>query len=340
MNNGRRPTVRDVAREAGVSPATVSNVLNYPHRVKPAKLAAVQDAIQKLDYVPSESARHLRSGRSHTIGLLLLDAWNPSFGDMARGVEDVLTQDNWTLIIGNSDRSVEREKTYLSVFEERQVAGIIFVPKDPSKFTNGNVLVSPVPVVAMDATFPQDAIPSVSIDDVAGGESAMQHLLDLGHRDVVFIGDPAEADPIQDRLDGVKRAINSGGAGINFEVVKSPLSIEGGVQAAEGLLKRKELPTAIIAAIDLIALGAIQKFQNVGVKIPEQLSICGYDDMSFSSRLAPPLTTVHRPHYDMGRVAAQLLTAVINDPDSQTASQRLVPSLAIRSSTRKPGSRG
>lgn len=334
--SNRRPTVRDVAREAGVSPATVSNVLNHPDRVKPAKLHAVQAAIERLEYVPSESARHLRSGRSHTIGLLLLDAWNPSFADMARGVEEVLLKDNWTLLLGNSSRSREREQEYLNVFEERQVAGIIFVPKDASEFTNGSVLVSSLPVVAMDSRFPADTIPFVSIDDVAGGKSAMEHLLGLGHRDVVFIGDPAEAGPIQDRLRGATDAISASDHAVNFEVLRAPLSIEGGAHAAETLMARQELPTAIIAAIDLIALGAIQRFQNEGIRIPHDLSICGYDDMSFSSRLSPPLTTVRRPHYEMGKVAAELLTSAINEPDSAPTTRSLVPSLTLRSTTAAP----
>lgn len=344
-NSGRRPTVRDVAREAGVSPATVSNVLNHPDRVKPAKLEAVREAIHRLDYVPSESARHLRSGRSHTIGLLLLDAWNPAFADMARGVEEVLLEDEWTLLIGNSSRSRDREREYLQVFEERQVAGIIFVPKEVGEFTNGSVLVSSLPVVAMDSQFPKGTIPGVSIDDVAGGEAAMNHLLNLGHRDIVFIGDPQEAGPIRDRLRGVANAAKAR-ANISLEVLRAPLTIEGGAEAAELLLQRPELPTAIIAAIDLIALGAIQKFQHSGVKIPDDVSICGYDDMDFSSRLTPSLTTVRRPHYEMGKHAAELLTRVITapvrseppSPDSTPAIEQhnLVPSLTVRDSTHKP----
>lgn len=331
--SGRRPTVRDVARAAGVSPATVSNVLNHPQRVKPQKLEAVQQAIKQLEYVPSESARQLRSGKSRTIGLVLLDAWNPAFADMARGVEDELSQGDWTLLVSNSARSLEREREYLNVFEERQVAGIIFVPKDVTEFTNGSVLVSSLPVVAMDSKFPPDTVSSVMIDDVAGGQAAMRHLLDLGHRKIVFIGDPAEAQPIRNRLEGAAATCRAVNYEVDFEVLRAPLTIEGGAQAAELLLQRSERPTAIIAAIDLIALGAIQVFQTAGVQIPQEISVCGYDDMDFSSRLTPSLTTVRRPHYEMGKKAAKLLTSLISNPRRQPVNPRLLPSLMVRGST-------
>lgn len=331
--NDRRPTVKDVARNAGVSPATVSNVLNHPERVKPSKLQAVRQAIEHLDYVPSEAARHLRSGKSRTIGLVLLDAWNPAFADMARGVEDELSQGEWTLLVGNSARSTQREREYLQVFEQRQVAGIIFVPKDASEFTNGAVLASSLPVVAMDSKFPPGTVSSVTIDDVAGGAAAMRHLLDLGHRNIVFIGDPEEAQPIRNRVQGITSARDSAGFEIEFEVLRAPLSIEGGAQAAKLLLQRDSRPTAIIAAIDLIALGAIQVFQHAGVQIPAELSVCGYDDMDFSSRLTPTLTTIRRPHYEMGRQAAEILTEIITAPNSTPQSSKLLPSLQVRGST-------
>lgn len=337
----RRVSIKDVARLAGVSHGTVSHVLNHPDRVSPARREKVEAAISALGFVRHESARHLRAGYSRTLGLLLLDAWNPSFIDMAHGVEDTTTADGWTVLIANSGRDIAREKTYLRLYAEGRVSGLIVVPHD--EFAEGvhQIRAGGIPVVVVDRAESGDQAISVAVDDVAGGRLVGQHLLELGHRHLAFVGDEHAARPVHDRLSGVRSAIAAADADVRLDILPTELTVEAGLNVGTRIagMSAESRPTAVAAAIDLVAFGVLQALLSHGLRVPEDVALVGYDDISFARHLSVPLTTVRRPHYEMGARAAQLLTTTLTGGDVTERHVLFEPELMVRTSTAGPTGR-
>jgi LacI family transcriptional regulator len=336
MGSSGRVGIKDVARLAQVSQGTVSNVLNHPDRVSKARRQAVEQAIQTLGFVRHEAARHLRAGYSSTVGLLLLDAWNPGFADIARGVEDTTSARGLTVLISNSARDAEREKTYLRLFSEQRVAGLIVVLHD--EFSDGlhRIRSGGVPVVVVDRAETGNDAMSVAVDDVTGGELAGRHLIGLGHRYLAFVGDETAAVPVRDRLTGVRKAVAKAGADVRLDVLPAELSVEAGRGVGEQLAAMPAAirPTAVAAAIDLLAFGVLQALLQHGIRVPEDISLMGYDDIPFTRQLSVPLTTVRRPHYDMGTTAAEMLTTALSGRAPREAHVVFGPELVVRDSTR------
>jgi LacI family transcriptional regulator len=330
----RRATTKDVAERAGVSQGTVSNVLNHPEWVSDTKRTAVEEAMAALGYVRHEAARHLRTGHSQTIGMLLLDTDNPGFIDLARGVEDYAIARGWNVLIANSARDLERERAYLRVYAEARVAGVIVVPHDEFDQGSHDIRAGGMPAVVIDRLETGHGNISVGVDDLAGGKLAGQHLVELGHRRIAFVGDDSTATPVHDRMVGLRTAVTEAPGGV-LEVLPTELSVEGGRSIGTRLagLTPSTRPTAAVAAIDLIAFGLLQALLQYGVRVPDEISIVGYDDVPFGKQLSVPLTSVRRPHYEMGAMAAKLLlTAVSGDPLRR---RHVVfdPELVVRSST-------
>lgn len=323
----------DVAKLANVSRATVSNALNHPEKVSAQKLQRVQQAIEQLGYVPSAAARQLRTGRSGTIGLLLLDAWNPSFSDMARGVEDAAIAAGLKLLIANSGRDLEREKDYFRLFNEQRVSGIIVVPHDQTGRQYHQIGDRGSHVVTIDRADHNANRYSVSVDDVLGGQLIAEHLVDLGHRHIAFVGDASAAQPVRERLEGVQRFLGKSETFVRLDIVECGLSIEGGHRAGSKIASWRGKPTAVIAAVDLVAFGVLQAFIQNHVHVPGDVSLCGYDDVQFSEQLSVPLTTVRRPHYDMGLAATSMLQDLIAGVKPNEVHMQFAPELIVRKST-------
>lgn len=338
MESSGRVGIKDVARLAKVSQGTVSNVLNHPERVSLARRETVEQAIRELGYVRHEAARHLRSGHSRTLGVLLLDAWNPGFTDVARGVEDTTAEHNWTVLISNSARDSARERTYLRLFSEQRVAGLIVVPHD--QFADGlhRIRAGGVPVVVVDRAETGKQGMSVAVDDVTGGEHAAEHLIGLGHRHIAFVGDEGAAAPVHDRLTGVRKAVAAAGMPVRLDVLPAELTVEAGRAIGEDLARMSPgtRPTAVTAAIDLLAFGVLQALLQHGIRVPEEVSLVGYDDIPFTRHLSVPLTTVRRPHYEMGTSAAEMLTSVLAGGTPEPRHVVFRPKLVIRESTSAP----
>ncbi len=255
-----RVGIKDVARLAAVSPGTVSNVLNHPERVSPVRRAAVEQAIERLGYIRHEAARHLRAGYSSTVGLLLLDAWNPGFIEVARGVEDTTSSRGWTVLLSNSARSSEREQTYLRLFAEGRLAGLIVVPHDRFAEDLHRIRSGGAPVVVVDRHESGAGNMSVAVDDVTGGQLVAAHLIALGHRHLAFVGDEAAAAPVHDRLTGVRKAVAEAKVDVRLDVMPAELTVEAGRARGEALaaMPPDRRPTAVTAAIDLLAFGVLQ----------------------------------------------------------------------------------
>jgi LacI family transcriptional regulator len=333
----KRVSIGAVAALAGVSSGTVSNALNHPERVREDTRERVAAAVQKLGYVRNESARHLRAGSSHTLAMLVLDAWNPFFTDMARGVEDVALDRGWTLFIANSHRDARREATYLREFAERRLAGLLVSPCIDLTETLGRLRDSGIESVVLDqcATDPDGL--SVSLDDVEGGRIAVSHLLEMGHRQIGFVGNPKTVSQVHDRLRGGRIALREAGLADQIFVIAPPdLTVDGGIDASRRILAlpKDRRPTALFAASDLVAIGILHELIRAGVRVPDDIAIIGYDDNAFAKQVLVPLTTVRQPAYDMGRAAAEmLLTRLEGEP---VARPHLVfqPELVVRESTR------
>jgi LacI family transcriptional regulator len=342
MASTGRVGIKDVARLAHVSQGTVSNVLNHPDRVSQARREAVEHAIETLGFVRHEAARHLRAGHSSTVGLLLLDAWNPGFIDVARGVEDMTSARGLAVMISNSGRDIEREKTYLRLFSEGRVAGLIVVPHD--EFADGlhRIRAGGVPVVVVDRAETGEHRMSVAVNDVAGGELAARHLIGLGHRHLAFVGDEGAAKPVHDRLTGVRKAVaetrTEAHVEIRLDVLPAELTADAGRTVGEQLaaMPPGERPTAVTAAIDLLAFGVLQALLQHGLRVPQDVSLVGYDDIPFTRQLSVPLTTIRRPHYDMGTTAAEMLATTLSGKPPQPRHVVFEPELVVRDSTSRP----
>jgi LacI family transcriptional regulator len=304
-------SIRDVAGRAGVSVGTVSNVLNRPQAVSPATRERVQSAIAALGFVRNESARHLRAGRSRTIGLVVLDIAPPFFTDVARGVEDVAGAAGLAVMLCNSDDLAAKEAAHLDVLTEQRVQGVLITPTAELSPHVEALRSRGTPVVLLDrrATGPDQC--AVAVDDVLGGRLAADHLLERGHRRIAFIGGSTGLPQVHERRDGVVAAVHEGTGDEDALTVLSPtsLTVAGGREAASQIigLPAGRRPTAAVCANDLLALGVLQEMVRHGVRVPEDFAIVGYDDIDFAAAAAVPLTSVRKPRVELGRRAAELL---------------------------------
>jgi LacI family transcriptional regulator len=329
--------IKDVASRAGVSVGTVSNVLNRPHRVSEATSAKVWKAIADLGYIRNESGRQLRAGHSRTIAYLGLAVTNPYFTDVARGVEDVARGNGLALFLCNSGGDPSREEYYLDMLVEQRVRGVLVSPFNPLTPHLERLRRRGIAVVLVSSAAGAEWC-SVTVDDVEGGELAVRHLLDQGHRRIVFIGGVMYAVCVADRLLGARKATATAGSdpGLLTVIETTGLSIAEGRRAGERLLAlpRRQRPTAAFCANDLVALGLLQHLTQAGVAVPGELAIVGYDDIEFAGAAAVPLTSVRQPRHELGRIAAELLLAETASTAGHAHEQVVFdPQLVVRTSS-------
>ncbi|WP_029252054.1 LacI family DNA-binding transcriptional regulator [Paraoerskovia marina] len=329
----RRASISDVARTAGVSVGTVSNVLNRPDRVSPATRDRVLAAIDKLSFVPNGSARQLRAGTITTAGAIVLDVANPFFTDVARGIEDRLSQDDFTVMLASSDEDPDREARYLRLFEEHGVQGIMVVPATSDIDHLLAVRRRGVAVVLLDRPSPVSGLSSVAVDDVAGGEMAVRHLLTLGHERIAFLNGPHFIRQCADRWTGARRAVADAGLDpdeVLVDVTISSHNADGGEAGMREILQMPDVPTATFCINDLAALGALRVLRREGISVPHGMAVVGYDDVDFAAELSTPLTSVRQPTHQLGFRAADLLLA---DPASAAEQITFQPELVVRASS-------
>jgi LacI family transcriptional regulator len=311
------PSIKQVAAAAGVSVGTVSNVLNKPDVVAEATRLRVNAVIAELGFVRNESARQLRAGSSRAVGLLVLDAANPFFADVARGVEDTVQQVGGVVLLGNSAGDDERERRYLELFQEQRVRGVLIAPTGAEAPPLESLTRRGIPVVFVDRYREDGAYSSVSVDDVAGGRIAAQHLVDTGHRRIAFVGGPSSLRQVRDRLHGAEEVVGGTKAGRLLVISIPALTTAAGRTAADEIagLPLRQRPTAVFAANDLVAIGLLGGLLGRGLKVPEDVAIVGYDDIEFAEAAAVPLSSVRQPRIELGRCAAELLFEQIKARD-------------------------
>jgi DNA-binding LacI/PurR family transcriptional regulator len=328
-------SIKEVARRAGVSIGTVSNVLNHPEMVAPVTRQRVLEAISDLGYVRNDSARQLRAGRSRTIAVIALDLANPFFTDVLRGAEHAAERSGTNVMIFNSSEDKRRERRHLEAVEEQRVLGVLITPVDSSLDARLDQLIERgIPVVLVDRGSGRHNRCSVAVNDVFGGRLAGEHLRELGHQRIAFVGGPFSLPQVTDRHTGLVEAI---GAAAEISVVTtSHLTVAQGRRAGQQIadLPPAKRPTAVFCANDLLALGVLQEMTMRGVVVPGDVAIVGYDDIDFAAAAAVPLSSVRQPREQLGRAAAQLLLEEANEPRlHQHRNVLFQPELVIRESS-------
>lgn len=336
-------SIKEVARQAGVSIGTVSNVLNHPDLVAPSTRERVLAAIAALGYVRNDSARQLRAGRSRLIALVVLDLGNPFFADVARGAEAAADEHGVAVMVCNTAEDTGRERRHLDLLEEQRVLGVLITPMDNGEGSRLEQLISrgtPVVLVDRDSDHPNRC--SVTVNDVLGGRLAGEHLLAQRHRRIAFVGGPFSIRQVSDRHAGIAAVLEEAsgegdGPAAELRVVTTPsLTVASGRRAAGEFagLPAAERPTAVFCANDLVALGVLQEMTLRGIAVPNDVAIVGYDDIDFAAAAAVPLSSVRQPREQLGRMGAELLLDEITDAVSHQH-RRVVfePELVVRESS-------
>ncbi len=322
----------DVATQASVSVTTVSHVINNTRPVSDDLRERVETAMAALNYQPNRLARSLRQGRTNTIGMIVPDNANPYFAEVARGIEETAYQNNYSLILCNSAGDQDRECFYINVLLEKQVDGIILVAAGSS---TSNIASLPLPpMVVVDRDLPSVHADAVLTENAQGGGQATAHLLGLGHRRIACITGSSDVTPTAERATGYRQALVAAGVAVDESlVVKGDFHYASGYAAAKGLLSGPNPPTAIFACNDLMAVGAISAGIELGLDIPTDLSIVGFDDVQLASFANPPLTTVAQPKREMGTLAVSLLLERMANPAIAPRRRWLGTALVVRGST-------
>jgi len=337
MSNRSRVTIREVAERVGVHPSTVSRVLNPATRgrITPEIVARVTAAADELGYRPNQAARGLRTNRTSTIGVLIPDITNPLFPPIIRGIEDGLGAQGYTAILGNTDNIGSRETEAVATMRARQVDGLILATARRDDPIVARCVKDGLPVVLVNRSADADGVSSIVNDDALGIALAVRHLKGLGHTKIAHIAGPRALSTGEARREGFLSVMAAEGLGADEDLIAETgaFSEDEGLRAAAALIAGAKDFTAIVAANDLLALGAYEAIADAGLSCPGDISVTGFNDMPFVDRLTPPLTTVRIPHYDLGREAARRLIELIETPASPARATTLRPELIVRGST-------
>ncbi len=328
-------TIRDVAKLSGVSASTVSRVLNKNGYVNQETEQKVKQAIQKLQYEPNAVARGLASKKTGTIALILPNITNPFFPELARAVEDVARAYGYTVLFGNSDDQGDKEKSYIEVLKQRYVDGIIFSSHTLQRDDVVRLRSNKIPFVVLDRAPVGEACSVVRSNNLEGARMAVRHLLDRGSRKIAHIYGPQEILTAKERLRGYEETVKDFGWYTPTLMVPGNFRLDGGMSAAKELMQRHPDVDGIFVGNDLMAVGVLKTLLRMGIKVPEQVAVCGFDGIHLTEAVEPEITTVAQPIYELGALATKLLIQKVNGVDVENKVHELEVTLIPRDSTRK-----
>ena len=331
-------SVKDVAARAGVSVGTVSNVMNHPEKVAEASRTRVLAVIDELGFIRNDAARQLRDGRSTTIGLVVLDVRNPFYTDVARGAQGSAAEAGLSVILGDSDEDSGREAGYLDLFEQQRVHGVLISPFADITARLQQLRTRGIPAVLIDRQSHDESISSVSVDNLAGGRIAVEHLIAEGRFRIAFVGGPMEIRQVSDRLAGAcQAAAEHPHVSIELILTDAP-TVLAGRSAGQGIVARApdERPDGIFAANDLVAMGVLQALTMQGsrIAVPEEIALIGFDDIDFASAAVVALSSIRQPSQLIGETAVSLLLEEAADATIPPRQIVFQPELVVRASTR------
>jgi LacI family transcriptional regulator len=329
-------TIYDVAREAGVSMATVSRVVNGNPNVKPVTRKKVLDVIRQLGYRPNAVARGLASKKTTTVGVVIPDISNTFYAELTRGIEDIATMYHYNIILSNSDMKKEKEIQLVEALLEKQVDGLLFLGGEITDSHREIFAASTVPVVLAATRDERRELPYVTIDQIQAAKEATTILVHEGHEQIAFIGGPL-TDSVNGypRYVGYKEAIEESEISFDEALVRlGDYRYRSGYEEMKSLLESQPGVSAVFAASDEMAVGAIHAVQDLGKRVPEDVSVIGFENIPLSSQVRPLLSTVSVPMYDIGAVAMRLLTKYMNDEQVESGQVYLQYSMELRNSTK------
>ena len=339
----RRVTINDVAKACNVAPSTVSNALAGKAYVKPATRRRILAAVERLGYRASTIAGALRTQRSFSVGVVLADITNPTFPEIVRGIEDALRESGCTLLLCNTDGTVERQAQSMRALADRHVDGLILVSQHLDTPAIEPLLETAPPTVLVHRSHRRRSFDYVGLDNVRGISLALDHLTALGHRRIAFIRGPQESTAVEERYGAFAAFVAAGRIDDDARlVVQGDYTREGGYRAGETMLDLPHPPTAIIASNDVAALGVLEAARKRRLGVPRDVSIVGFDDIFVSGLNAISLTTVRQPMHEIGAAAARLLLKRITDGKRPYRAKKIVfaPDLVVRRTTAPPAPRG
>ncbi|MQL50442.1 ribose operon transcriptional repressor RbsR [Photorhabdus khanii] len=327
-------TMKDVARFAGVSTSTVSHVINNNRYVSDGVKKKVNDAIEQLNYAPSALARSLKIKQTKTIGMLVTTSNNPFYAEIVRGVERSCYERGYSLILCNTEGDTKRMDYSMETLLQKRVDGVLIMCTE-NQHNSCDVLrrYPPLPMVMMDWS-PFDIVSDVIQDNsLLGGEMATNYLISCGFKKIACIAGPQDKTPASHRLEGYKKAMADAGLVIpeGYEIY-SDFEFAGGFESMQKLLQHPELPEAVFAGNDAMAVGAYQALYRAGLSVPDDISIIGYDDIDLAPYMIPPLTTIHQPKDELGKLAVDTLLYRMDNPESDPKLLVLTPTLIERNS--------
>ncbi len=330
----RRITMRDVAEQAGVSKATVSHVINDTRFVEDATKARVRAAIAALGYRPNVAARSLTTQRTRIIGLIVSDVTNTFFGEIMRGIEDVLIANNYSLMLCNTNEVLEREEYYIDILLRQGVDGIIAAATSQNWDVLNEAAKLSIPIVMLDRTFDEAQSPYVGVNNEQGAWLGARHLIERGYREIGILAGFQRLSTMRERLAGFERALDEAGLPLRADWrLDSPLTIEDGKRAMARLMTARERPRAVFICNNLLSLGALLGLQELGLACPRDVAVVGFDDHPWAQVTNPPLTVVRQPTRAIGETAARKVLSALSDGSAESSSALFDCELILRRST-------
>ncbi|PSW25891.1 HTH-type transcriptional repressor PurR [Photobacterium swingsii] len=330
-------TIKDVARMAGVSTTTVSHVINKTRFVAEATQKKVLTAVDELNYAPSAVARSLKCNTTRTIGMLVTKSTNPFFAEVVHGVEEYCYKEGYTLILCNTEGNLSKQRDYLRMLAEKRVDGLMVMCSDlDQRLLDLLERQNDLPMVVMDWGPESPHTDKIQDNAAIGGYVAIKHFIENGHTKIGCLSGHNEKSTCRERLKGFQKAMDEANLSVNEDwVIEGDFECETAVKAAEQFIAMKERPTAIFCFNDIMAMAMISTFVQHGIRVPEDISIIGYDNIELAPFFSPPLTTIHQPKRRLGKTAIEILMERVKDKKHENRIFEMSPELVVRKSVHK-----